>query len=92
MSIACHVYLPPFLFFLAVFFTLTIFAAAVLFATFGASLELKIWGFLGGLESFNRRMLVYATSEVQTQMTAAKAGLARATLFFWFRHVKMLLL
>jgi hypothetical protein len=85
MSIACHVKLPPFLFRL---FSASTWFAAALFARF----ELKIWSFLGSFESFNGRMFIHLASEIQAQVTAAKAGLARATLFFWFRHVKMLLL
>ena len=53
MSIACHVYLPPFLFFLIVFFAITILAVTVFVSAFLASLKLEIWGFLCSLESFD---------------------------------------
>ena len=84
--------LPPFLFFLAVFFALAVFAITVFLTAFAASLQLEIRGFLCGFKRLDWRMLVNTTSKLETQMAAAKAGLARAALFFRFRHVKMLLL
>ena len=62
MSIACHVYLPPFLFFLTVFFTITIFAIAIFISALLAGLELEVWGFLGRLKSFDWRVFVHTTS------------------------------